>query len=40
MYSETGNGPAKVIKTFRKNNERPLLKGAFIEEAVYIGDEL
>ncbi len=40
MYSDTGNGPAKVIKTFRKNNERPLLKGAFIEEAVYIGDEL
>ena len=32
MYSETGNGPAKVIKTFRKNSERPLLKGAFIEE--------
>ncbi|MDA0357076.1 MAG: 50S ribosomal protein L10 [Bacteroidetes bacterium] len=40
MYSETGNGPAKVIKTFRKNSERPLLKGAFIEESVYVGDEL
>lgn len=40
MYSETGNGPAKVIKEFRKKSEKPLLKGAFIEEAVYIGDDL
>ena len=30
MYSETGNGPAKVIKAFRKKSEKPLLKGAFI----------
>jgi len=40
MYSETGNGPAKVIKEFRKKSEKPLLKGAFIEETVYIGDDL
>ncbi len=40
MYSETGNGPAKVIKEFRKKSEKPLLKGAFIEEAIYIGDDL
>jgi large subunit ribosomal protein L10 len=39
MYSETGNAPAKVIKNFRKKTEKPLLKGAFIEEAVYIGDD-
>ncbi|WP_147678972.1 50S ribosomal protein L10 [Algibacter pacificus] len=39
MYSETGNVPAKLIKTFRKKAEKPLLKGAFIEEAVYIGDD-
>ena len=39
MYSETGNAPAKVIKAFRKKSEKPLLKGAFIEEAVYIGDD-
>jgi large subunit ribosomal protein L10 len=38
LYSETGNVPAKLIKTFRKKSEKPLLKGAFIEEAVYIGD--
>ena len=39
MYSETGNAPAKVIKAFRKKSDKPLLKGAFIEEAIYIGDE-
>ena len=39
MYSETGNAPAKVIKAFRKKADKPLLKGAFIEEAIYIGDE-
>jgi len=39
MYSETGNAPAKIIKAFRKKSDRPLLKGAFIEQAIYIGDE-
>ncbi len=39
MYAETGNAPAKVIKNFRKKSEKPLLKGAFIEEAIYIGDD-
>ena len=40
MYSETGNAPAKVIKEFRKKSDKPLLKGAFIEESIYIGDDL
>ena len=39
MLSETGNAPAKVIKEFRKKSDRPLLKGAFIEEAIDIGDD-
>ena len=39
MLSEVGNAPAKLIKNFRKKSEKPLLKGAFVEEAVYIGDE-
>ena len=39
MLSETGNAPAKVIKEFRKKSDKPLLKGAFVEEAVYVGDE-
>ena len=39
MFSETGNAPAKVIKTFRKKAQLPLLKGAFVEQAVFIGDD-
>ena len=39
MISETGNAPAKVIKEFRKKSDKPLLKGAFIEEAIYVGDD-
>ena len=39
MFSETGNAPAKVIKTFRKKAELPLLKGAYVEESVFIGDD-
>jgi large subunit ribosomal protein L10 len=39
MFSTVGNSPAKIIKDFRKKSERPLLKGAFIEEAIFIGDE-
>ena len=37
--AETGNAPAKVIKEFRKKSEKPLLKGAYIDEAIYVGDE-
>jgi len=39
LLSETGNAPAKVIKEFRKKSDKPLLKGAYIEEAVYLGDD-
>lgn len=39
MFSETGNAPAKLIKTFRKKSNIPLLKGAYIAEAIYIGDD-
>lgn len=39
MLAEVANGPAKLIKTFRKKSDKPLLKGAYVEEAVYIGDE-
>ena len=38
MFSEAGNAPAKVIKEFRKKSDKPLLKGAYIEESIYIGD--
>ncbi|MDX1829839.1 MAG: 50S ribosomal protein L10 [Lutibacter sp.] len=39
MLSETGNAPAKVIKEFRKKSDKPLLKGAYVEEAIYVGDD-
>jgi large subunit ribosomal protein L10 len=39
MFCETGNTPAKLIKEFRKTMEKPLLKAAFVEESIYIGDD-
>lgn len=39
MFSESGNAPAKLIKEFRKKSDKPLLKGAYIEETTYIGDD-
>jgi len=39
MISEVSNAPAKVIKEFRKNSDKPVLKGAYVEEAIYIGDD-
>ena len=38
MFAETGNEPAKLIKEFRKGKDKPVLKGAYVEESVYIGD--
>lgn len=38
MLSETGNAPAKLIKEFRKNHDKPVLKAAFVEECAYVGE--
>ena len=38
MFSEVGNAPAKLIEEFRKKNAKPILKGAYIDEAVFVGD--
>jgi large subunit ribosomal protein L10 len=38
MLTETGNLPAKLIKEFRKENDKPILKAAYVEESVYVGD--
>ena len=40
FISEIANGPAKIIKDFRKKSDKPLLKGAFINNEIYIGDNL
>jgi len=39
MFSEAGNAPAKMIMEYRKKNDKPIIKGAFIEETTYIGDD-
>lgn len=38
MFSNNGNAPAKLIKEFRKKKDKPLLKGAYVQESVYLGD--
>ena len=41
MISESSNNPAKVIKDFLKKNdtETPIIKGAYIENEVYLGHD-
>ena len=39
LFSNTGNAPAKLIKDFQKKTGLPVLKGAFVEESVYIGED-
>ena len=40
LLSNTGNAPAKLIKSFRgKGDTLPALKGAYVEETVYVGEE-
>ncbi|WP_312761953.1 50S ribosomal protein L10 [Epilithonimonas sp.] len=38
LISETANAPAKLIKDFRKKEEKPALKSAFVQETFYVGD--
>lgn len=38
MFAEVGNVPAKLIQDIRKKSKKPILKGAWIDEAIYIGD--
>lgn len=39
MFANTANAPGKIIKEFRKEKEKPILKGAYAAESFYIGDE-
>jgi large subunit ribosomal protein L10 len=39
LLSDTGNVPARLIKSFRAKQAKPLFKGAYVEEAIFIGDE-
>lgn len=41
MFSETNKAPAVVIQEFRKNTKhgKPILKAAYVEECIYVGDQ-
>lgn len=39
LFSEDAKSPAKAIKDFRKKNAKPSLKAAYIDSAVYLGDD-
>lgn len=38
MFTEVAKAPAILIKEFRKKSDKPVLKAAFVEGCVYIGD--
>lgn len=38
LFSKSSTAPAKLIKQLRKKGEKPILKAAYIQEAVFIGD--
>jgi len=38
MFSKSGTAPAKLIKALRKKGDKPILKAAYIDTAVFIGD--
>ncbi|WP_039052764.1 50S ribosomal protein L10 [Sphingobacterium sp. T2] len=39
LFSSTGNAPAKLIKQLRKESDKPILKAAYIQETVFVGDK-
>ena len=39
MIADNGNAPAKLIKEFRRSSSKPILKGAYIDEMIYVGDD-
>lgn len=39
MFSDSSSAPAKLIKEFRKTNKKPVLKAAYVEQSVYVGDD-
>jgi len=39
FIADIANAPGKIIKDFRKKSDKPILKGAYINSEVYIGDD-
>jgi large subunit ribosomal protein L10 len=40
MFTNAGNTPAKLIREFRKEHAKPVLKGAYVQESIYLGDNM
>ena len=40
FLADVANAPAKIMKEFRKKSDKPVLKGAYINSEIYIGDNL
>jgi large subunit ribosomal protein L10 len=40
MFAQAGNAPARLIKEFRKQHDKPVLKGAYVQESVFIGEQM
>lgn len=38
MFSENANVPAKLIKDFSKKHKKPVLKAAYVQESIYVGE--
>jgi large subunit ribosomal protein L10 len=39
FIADIANAPGKIIRDFRKKSDKPVLKGAFINSEIYIGDD-
>lgn len=39
FISDVANAPGKIIKDFRKKSAKPVLKGAYVNSEIYIGDD-
>ena len=40
MFTNAGNTPAKLIREFRREHAKPVLKGAYVQESIYLGDNM
>ncbi|AMR31740.1 50S ribosomal protein L10 [Mucilaginibacter sp. PAMC 26640] len=39
LFSKSATAPAKLIKQLRKKGEKPVLKAAYIDSAIFVGDD-
>jgi len=39
LFSKSATAPAKLIKQLRRTGEKPILKAAYIDSAIFVGDK-